>query len=88
MPAPSLATGPAVCEQQANIRETTEQSFALTVKRSYAVRLKARFMRQRTNASLFSIFLRIRLYDFWLIRLHHSIVARTLVASIADLICN
>ena len=67
MPAPSLATGPAVCEQQANIRETTEQSFALTVKRSYAVRLKARFMRQRTNASLFSIFLRIRLYDFWLI---------------------
>ena len=67
MPALSAAIGPAVCEQQANIRETTEQSFALTVKRSYAVRLKARFMRQRTNASLFSIFLRIRLYDFWLI---------------------
>ena len=67
MPALSAAIGPAVCEQQANIRETTEQSFALTVKRSYAVRLKARFTRQHTNASLFSIFLRIRLYDFWLI---------------------
>jgi len=72
MPALSAATGPAVCEQQANIRETAGLMFALTVKRSYAVRLKARFMRQRTNASLFSIFLRIRLYDLWLIDLATS----------------
>ena len=85
MPALSAAIGPAVCEQRVNICATTEQSFAFAVKRSYAVRLKARFTRQRTNASLFSIFLRIRLYDSWLIRLRHSIVARTLMASIADL---
>ena len=85
MPAPSPATGPAVREQPVNIRETAGLLCALTVKRSYADRLKARFMRQRTNASLFSIFLRFRLYDIWLIGLRHSIVARMLVASIADL---
>ena len=36
---------------------------ALSVKRWYVVRLEARFNRQRTNVSLFSIFLLGRLYD-------------------------
>jgi hypothetical protein len=73
MPARSLAIGPAVCEQLMCIRQTPGLLSALYVKRLYADRLKARFMRQRTDASLFSSFLHFRLYAIWLIGLHRSI---------------
>ena len=73
MPARSLAIGPAVCEQPKYIRATAGLLSAIYVKRLNADRFKARFMRQRLDASLFSSFLHFCLYDIWLIGLHRSI---------------